>query len=540
MLVNGDVQGTALPDSPLRSDDSAFQNALAKALTANSEHSKAWEGDVSFGPGRATASKTEAVETSDGGSSAETATVKLGAAVAAIEARPATDDAQPALATFPQTALAALGGVDTTGVPVRLPERPLGNPNGPQALSADYHPAPPPPPDFSTPSGFRKALDDALLRPLDAVRLHSNILADSKPSIKWPPQFAQSARLGALRPLFLDANALYPASVRRIIPIITVSIEGTEHFSAFNKTLTPHEFLLTNEAFWKWLRIRKVAPGRPLVLDIINPSTAATALAQRLSNLSGSEIVVPRADDPTQWQMLRPIFSAREHVAGIVELSDSGALVLAQGTDRRMIRPEEHLGQVIGAGATKTAFRLYDKTIVVYRDTDQQWNDLPNSMSAQIEATQFLINRGAPYISGIHGATQVFGLDALIMDSFRSSHRSIEAIDDVTNIEDFTNLDDVTYKNRFYRVTDVSLINDNSLTSLREMRQFYKREKIGFDEPQFLIADNGSFFLHDFSKISRSNRRSFVRTLNQLIELVDTVIKRRQSRVPANGPAEQS
>jgi hypothetical protein len=338
---------------------------------------------------------------------------------------------------------------------------------------------------------------------------------------------AAAARAADL-PKFLDDNALYPASERRDISHITVSIAGTNRFSFSGEELTPHEFVLNDNIVSEWL---SDGVPRPLVLDIVNPGTTATALAQRLSDVTGSEIIVPKADAPSQWQILRPIFSAREHVAGTVKFSEAGNLVLVRGTERE-IRPEEHLGQVAGVGATETAFRLYDKTVVVYRRrTDPEIAAASDAMDAQIEATQFLVDRGAPHVARIHGATQVYGLDALIMDSFRSSTRSIES--------SYATFGDMV----FYGARDVSLLNDNSLTSLREMREFYVRENIGVDAVQFFIADDGSFALHGFSKvydfstldeyaylddpsIPMSNS-GFIHTIDHWIDFVETVIQRR-------------
>ncbi len=372
-----------------------------------------------------------------------------------------------------------------------------GNSSRPQSLSAAYHP---------------------------------EGMPDPEQAFNLTPEEQQARRLEMLN-VFLNDNLLYPRSSYGSHPAISLSVVDVEHFFAFGEEMTLHEFLLSEETFQSWLsRWRYDGAGSPLVLDISNPGAAATALAQRLSNMSGAQIIVPRAEAPTEWQILRPNYTAQKQQVGTVELSEDGSLVLVQGSEMRTIRLEEHLGQLIGAGGSKTAFQLYDKAVVVYRKVTDPRAD---KMNMQIEAARSLIDRGAPYVARILGTTKVYGLDAIIMDLNRTHDDAIERAYATPS------------ERQYYDVRDVSLLNENSLSSLREMRDFYVRENIGVDDAQFLINEDGSFFLHDFStvydfsngdeyaylddpSIPQSNR-GFIRTIDHWIELAEAVTHCRQN-----------
>lgn len=79
----------------------------------------------------------------------------------------------------------------------------------------------------------------------------------------------------------------------------------------------------------------------------------------------------------------------------------------------------------------------------------------------------------------------------------------------------------------FY-TTDISLISENSLSSLREMRDFFIRTGIGVDDPQFMIDQHGNFYLNDFSWILPTNN-DVVNAIDRWIELGDAVMQRRQN-----------
>lgn len=351
-------------------------------------------------------------------------------------------------------------------------ESPIGDDAGPQSLSAAYHPENP------------------------------------NPGLNLTPAEQRASRLQTLN-AFVDANLLYSPATRSEIPTISVAVADPGHFSAFGRIMTPREFLLHDETHRNWLG--NDAHG-PLVLDIVNPSPAAIALAQRLSNVSGADIVVPMADAPTQWRILRPAYGG-EHPSGTVELSADGTLVLVQGTERRAIQPDD-LGQLLGVGVSKTAFRLYDKVLVIHRqDSNPNIVNTNNPIDRQIDAVNMLRRWGAPYIANTAGRTKMFGLDATLMD-FYPGH-SIEAGHEMPSGE------------MFY-TTDVSLINGNSLSSLREMRDFYTRMGIGVDDPQFMMDRNGFFYLNDFSWILPSNT-NLLASIDRWIEVAEAVMQRRQN-----------
>ena len=309
---------------------------------------------------------------------------------------------------------------------------------------------------------------------------------------------------------FVDANLLYSASTRFEIPTISVAVTDPSRFSAFGRSMTPHEFLLHDEVHRSWLG--NDAHG-PLVLDILNPSPAGTALAQRLSNVSGADIIVPTADAPTQWQLLRPAYTGEGHPSGIVELSADGTMILVQGGERRAVQPSD-LGQLLNVGVSKTAFRLYDKVLLVHRqDSNPQIVNANNPIDRQIDAANMLRRSGAPYLTGIDGRTRLLDLDATLMD-FYPGH-SIEAGHETPSGE-------------IFYTTDISLINSNSLSSLRVMRNFYTKMGIGVDDPQFMVDREGFFYLSDFSWILPSNT-DVVAAIDRWIELAEAVVQNRQN-----------
>ncbi|WP_175488819.1 scabin-related ADP-ribosyltransferase [Modicisalibacter muralis] len=316
----------------------------------------------------------------------------------------------------------------------------------------------------------------------------------------------QAARLETLDS-FLDGVTVRPGASGSAVHI-PIEIAGPGRFRVFGEEMSPHELLLSNR-----LKQEAIGDGRPVVLDIKNPSSDATALAQRLSNIASAEVVVPRADDPLQWQVLRPTHGPNEHRPGAVELVD-GKLVLTQGAQRQVIEPDgDHLGPMLGAGGSKTAFRIYDKVVVIHRGEAQ------GKLYGQVEDTQTLIDRGAPYIAPIHGVTQVYGRKALVMDFYTTQNRKIE--------HGFLSTRDRA------SLTDVSLLNRNSVSSLREMREFYMREGIGVGDPQFLIDSEGFFYLHDFEDIySIWENPRLVALIDEHIALAENAINGRGALGP--------
>ncbi|MFC3282183.1 LysM peptidoglycan-binding domain-containing protein [Litchfieldella rifensis] len=280
---------------------------------------------------------------------------------------------------------------------------------------------------------------------------------------------------------------------------ITAEVIDAEHIYAFDKQMTPHDLLLSTD-------LHKNRQWRdhqgPIVLDIQNPSAVATAFAQRLSNIYGSEVVAPSANAPSQWKVLRPDHNTGERQQGSVELMD-GELILTQGGERRVIQPDgEHLGEMVGAGLHKTAIRLYDKVLVIYRDGRGLY-----SAAVERGAAEEYIKLGAPYVAPIHGAIKAKGHDALLMDYYPAHSSTIETL-------------------------KPSLLNENSVRSLKAIRQFIEKKNKIPSDLQFLIDPDGFFYLHDFQEI-RSPMNSFeIHPLNRFIDLAEATVRARQNPGP--------
>lgn len=322
--------------------------------------------------------------------------------------------------------------------------------------------------------------------------------------ITMPHGWGQAARRDGLS-AFLD-NLPYPPEWRREIPILSASIADAERLSVFGTEMTLPQFLLHDETYWNWLH--QGVPS-PVVIDIDTPGPAATTFVQRISDKSGAEIIAPRGDRPTMWQILRPKFT-KEPLPGTVELSVNGEMILVRDGVGTVIAPENHFQQVVGASISKTVVRIYDKALIVYRQPVSSRIINPNNqIQKQLETGRILVERGAPFVAEVIGQTTVENNPAVLMKLVREVYEGQHE----------------TPAGELFYSTDISRINSNSLTSLRAMRNYYEQEKFGVDDPQFLTDREGHFFLSDYSKIVSNDRT--IQALNMWIELAETVIRRR-------------
>ncbi|NUS42791.1 MAG: GNAT family N-acetyltransferase, partial [Mycobacteriaceae bacterium] len=298
--------------------------------------------------------------------------------------------------------------------------------------------------------------------------------------------------------------------------------------------MTVHEMLLSNTNI-RWFGND---PGFPLLIlrtrtaDGINPD-----LAQHVADTVGMDVVAPVAG--SEWRMVHPKHTRSRETGDTVTVKEDGETLLLNRVDggHDIIRAEDHLGPLLGVGNSKIAFRLHDKVLVICRATEQnrdraEFRGMDHNVRRQREAVRELSDRGLRYVAPIHGVVTVFGREALVMDHYPGHDHALKHRQNILKEPD-----------PFYApllrentVWAVSLLNENSLTSLREIKAFFQEQRLNVSDAQFLIAGDGSFYLHDFGTPREASERPlFDRTTNQLIELIEATL---ESRRTAGEPAD--
>ncbi|EPC00827.1 hypothetical protein L861_13635 [Litchfieldella anticariensis FP35 = DSM 16096] len=294
-------------------------------------------------------------------------------------------------------------------------------------------------------------------------------------------------------PLAIILNDIGP-SASQDAARITVEVIDSEHLRAFDQQLTPHELLISpdlHRARRQW----RDAKG-PLVLDIQNPSDIAHSLAQKIADIYRSEIVIPNTDIPSQWRILHPGRKDDTYRSGSVKLVN-GELILTQERVSRVIQPAgEHLGEMLGAGLHKTAFAFCDKVLVIFRNETSLY-----SADAEKTANQTAIDQGFPFVAPIHGIVNVYGHNALLMDRYPGHSGTLLP----------------PGANR-------SLLSQNSIRSLQATRDWIIAQGKIPSDLQFLIGEDGTFYLHDFSEIRTFNKPIELWETEQFIELAREVV----------------
>ncbi|MDI5986617.1 hypothetical protein QLQ85_17620 [Halomonas sp. M4R5S39] len=430
-----------------------------------------------------------------------------------------------------------------------------GQNGAPDPLSAAYHPEGTPYPERPSqlPEGVRRSSPQREL-PDIASDSPLSLTGTAHPTISevFPSRSPQeiSAQLSEIPQQRFDT---YEDALESVIvnqndldnyAYADISIEAIRdgHFRVDGKELTPHEFILSG-----YIEEGDIGPDVPVVLDVRDTRSMDMSLSQRLSDVLSKPVVVPSFDATSKWQVFLPKHGLAEHRAGSVSLSDSGDWILTQGVERSVIEPDVNdFGQVLGMGATSVAFRWFDKVIVVkYADESQlpgsisyeEGADIFNDIDKQEKVTKELIEKGAPYVAPVHekidifyavnvnGVSREFSHDARVMDFYATHDRTIVSRSYGSNNRTVGSL------------TDVSLLNENSLRSLRAMRDFYSRSGIEVDDPQFLIHADGSVWLHDFSVIRPiSTPSSLIKLIDHHIGLAESVVRQRASRQSSLAP----
>ncbi|NUS43981.1 MAG: GNAT family N-acetyltransferase, partial [Mycobacteriaceae bacterium] len=237
------------------------------------------------------------------------------------------------------------------------------------------------------------------------------------------------------------------------------------------------------------------APGFPVLdVEFRSGSPVDSAVAQRIADIAGMTVAVPAPGTAAGWAFIHP-----EHLhgaRGTVRLATDGTLVLHHDDGRaEPIRPEEHLGPMLGAGARKLTFRIYDKVLAVRRavkDGDSE----EFTPAEQLAETLRVSELGLWQVAGIYGLVTVHGRPALLMDYYPGHSKALTHRQNILGKPDQWNLLPPDTK----ELTDVSRLNERSLETLSGLRGFFK-DRFSVTDPQFLIDSDGGVHLSDFGSL---------------------------------------
>lgn len=253
----------------------------------------------------------------------------------------------------------------------------------------------------------------------------------------------------------------------------------------------PHTFFL-NPTVAMDLQIPDI---RPIELQGVIPSEANRVRAQAIADIAGREVLIPWLGDPNESERFTP---GVEHTAlsgSIVFSKDNGLELIGPDGRAHPIRPEDHLGRLLGVGAWKVAFRLgQDKALVIYYldPQDRPHNPHPDTPREMLESKRRLEELGAPFVWPIDGLIEVYGRPALIMDL--GSHQTFA----MTTPIEMPGDDSLRSWGLLY---DVSYLTDASVASLKEIKEWMLSEQVDLGDPQYMIDSGGYFYLHDYNEI---------------------------------------
>ncbi|MFF0338316.1 hypothetical protein [Kribbella sp. NPDC004875] len=240
-------------------------------------------------------------------------------------------------------------------------------------------------------------------------------------------------------------------------------VADDNHLLYGDRAVSPHE-------------LATLARGTNPEIVVDQPSAAATAMAQKLADITGQDVVL-RSSDGTA--VLAPAEDRTVRPDGVV-VPEGGKLVRkphvssAEGIEVEV--DESKLGPRLGAGRSKTAFAFYDKVVLIAHPGV--------SLATEIELTSKLraLPGGGDVIAPIHARTTLFGRDAIVVDRFEvSSHAILD--------EEAPDADS--------RVTHPGLPTRATVDSLRALRTFALENHVLPGDLQFAITRDGRFRAYD-------------------------------------------
>lgn len=253
--------------------------------------------------------------------------------------------------------------------------------------------------------------------------------------------------------------------------------------------VSPHELVIRTD--------NGARREEPIVLNMSDSAAGGRPFAQSLADTAQASVYLRQ--EAGGWTVLRP---AKTTQGWSVELEGRVLYrVEPDGTRQRIESVEDHLGPRIGAGLYKTAFSFGDKAVVVIRDG----NPVPGYK--EIEMLNRLAAEGIPVARPL-GLVQVDGRPALLFDRYVANSRG--RLDHEGNIVDTVDL------------------NENSVASLRRIRDTMLEKKIAVEDLQFLVKEDGSFVVADPREIHPGFAPSWeqVAELDRFIAAIETKLRR--------------
>lgn len=234
------------------------------------------------------------------------------------------------------------------------------------------------------------------------------------------------------------------------------------------------------ELFTKSLVERRTA-HEPIVLNFKRPSAEADAFAQRVADYSGVDVYVTGSRDRGLWTIVQRK-TTPQGPDGRIEVENGQTFLVDDQGRRRAIDPEDNLGEILGAGVEKTAFAFGDDhVIVVYKDLDPREpssNEVYSDPGHQQATLAELGNLGFP-IAKIQAEFDFNGQKAFLQDRYVANHRDLDRAD--------------ASGQRLRR----TLLNQNSISSLKTIRSLLLSKDVAVTDLQFLIDKDGRFVIAD-------------------------------------------
>jgi hypothetical protein len=264
------------------------------------------------------------------------------------------------------------------------------------------------------------------------------------------------------------------------------------------------------ELFTKSLVDREFA-DHPIVLNIARPSAEANAFAQRVADTSGVDVYVTGSRDRNWWNVFHRK-TEPQGPDGRIEVENGQTYAVDGQGRRRAIDPEDNLGEVLGTGAEKTVFAFGDDHVIaVYKDLEP---DVPRPGEAYSDpehqqATLAELERLGFPTARIQAEFDFNGQKAFLQDRYVANDRDLDSRMDASG-----------------QPLSLTLLNQNSISSLEKIRSLLISKDVAVADLQFLIDKDGRFVIADpvgmKQGLDEDGRRQQASNLREIDALIDT------------------
>jgi hypothetical protein len=250
---------------------------------------------------------------------------------------------------------------------------------------------------------------------------------------------------------------------------------------------------------------------QPIVLNFTRPSAEANAFAQRVADVSGVDVYVPSARSRDLWTIFHRK-TTPQGPDGRIEVENGHTFVVDDQGGRRAIDPEDNLGEILGTGAEKTAFAFGDgHVIVVYKDLEPEVRRPGEAYSdpEHQQATLSKLDRLGFPIARNQAEFDFNGQKAFLQDRYVANDRDLDFRTDASG-----------------QPLSVTLLNQNSISSLKAIRSLLIEKDVAIADLQFLIDKDGRFVIADpigmKQGLDDDGRRQQASNLREIDALIDT------------------